>query len=79
MTFGERLKKIRQSVQKSQKQIQIETGIPQTTLSGWENDISEPTASDIIKLATVFNITVTQLLEGDEETDQAATTERQAG
>lgn len=62
MTIGQRLKIFRRKIRKSQKDIEGEVGIPQTTLSGWENDISEPTASDIVKLSTALCVTVTELL-----------------
>ena len=36
----------------------------QTTLSGWESGSYEPTVSDILKLADVFQISVEKLLTG---------------
>jgi len=74
MTFGQRLKYFRKKVRKSQKKIEGETGIPQTTLSGWENDISEPTVSDIVKLATAFDIQPSDLLDGPVPQDETCCT-----
>ncbi|GMB00398.1 helix-turn-helix transcriptional regulator [Pelosinus sp. IPA-1] len=71
MSLGKRIKLFRNQLRKSQKEIESITGIPQTTLSGWENDNSEPAASDIIKLASVLRVTVNDLLyelSGEDET-----------
>ena len=62
MTLGQRIKHFRKAAKKSQKDIYAETDIPQTTLSGWENDICEPGATAIIKMAKAFGVSVIQLL-----------------
>lgn len=64
MTFGKRLRFYRQQKKKpmTQKDLERESGIPQTTISDWENDKSEPTASDIVKLAAALGVTVNELL-----------------
>jgi len=62
MTLGARLRGMRKVAKESQIGLSIKTGIPQTTISDWENDKSEPTASDIVKLATALGVTITELL-----------------
>lgn len=65
MDFGKRIHSLRLKVGKSQKKIESETGIPQRTLSDWENSKTEPCASDIVKLATALEVTVAELFIGD--------------
>lgn len=65
MDFGKRIHSLRLKLGKSQKMIEGETGIPQRTLSDWENSKSEPCVSDIIKLAVAFNVTVAELFAED--------------
>lgn len=62
MTLGERLKHFRIEANKTQKSVELEIGIPQSTLSGWENDIAEPGSSDLIKLASHYRVSVLKLL-----------------
>jgi transcriptional regulator with XRE-family HTH domain len=62
MTLGSRIKFFRNQLRMSQKDIEMKTNIPQTTLSGWENDKYEPTLSDAKKLATALGVTVSDLL-----------------
>lgn len=66
-SLGERLKDYRKQAKKSQKFIEAETGIPQNTLSGWENDKSEPTISDARKLAVALGISLVELIEGKDQ------------
>ena len=63
MTLGTKIRYYRNHQKKSQKDIAVRTGIPQTTLSGWENDKSEPTISDAKKLAIALGVTVNELLD----------------
>ena len=67
MTFGQRIRFYRQRINKSQKIIEAETGIPQTTQSGWENDKTEPTVSDAQKLAAALGVTLAELIEGQDQ------------
>ena len=63
MTFGQRLRQIRQQQNKSQKSIEVVTGIPQTTISGWETGISEPQVTDLKKLAAALGVSAADLLD----------------
>jgi|GEM_PF-1683322 len=71
MTLGQRLKYFRKKARKSQKSIEKEIGIPQATLSGWENDNSEPTVSDIVKLAKAFYLQPYKLLEDPSDENES--------
>lgn len=67
MTLGEKIRLYRREKKLSQKEVEIVTGIPQTTLSGWENDKTEPGISDFIKLAAALKVSMTDLLADQEE------------
>ncbi len=61
--FAQRLRFLRKLTGKSQQQIYRESGIPQTTISCWENAIGEPSVSDLPKLAAALGVKVSDLLE----------------
>lgn len=60
------MKTYRKKSRMTQSDIAEKTGIPQTTISRWENSQGEPTLSDAYKLATALNVTVNDLLEDTE-------------
>ena len=62
MTFGKRIYLLRQKVCKTQKVIEAETGIPQRTLSDWENDKSEPRVSELLIVAKALEVPAIELL-----------------
>ena len=62
MSLPQRLKHFRAEAKKTQKNVEKEIGIPQATLSGWENGLSEPSASDLIKLAKCYRVSELKLL-----------------
>ncbi|MBP2635514.1 MAG: Helix-turn-helix domain [Firmicutes bacterium] len=62
MNFGNKIRDLRLKTSKTQKLIEAETAIPQRTLSDWENNKSEPTLSDAIKLAEAFGVSINQLI-----------------
>lgn len=67
MSFGQRIKSLRQNQQKTQQQIAVKAGIPQTTLSNWELDKTEPTISDARKLAAALGVSLAELIEGKDQ------------
>jgi len=62
VNFGNKIRDLRLKTSKTQKLIEAETAIPQRTLSDWENNKSEPTLSDAIKLAEAFGVSINQLI-----------------
>lgn len=70
LTFSQRLKKYRKKIG-SQKDLSAKSGIPQTTLSNWEIGRSEPTVTEIVKLAFALGVSFEELLT-DREDEQAA-------
>ena len=62
MTFGTRLKELRQLKNISQMQLSIMTGISQSAIAKWELNKTEPTASALITLSKFFDESVDYLL-----------------
>jgi transcriptional regulator with XRE-family HTH domain len=64
MNFGQKLKEVRQTKGFTQQELAIKTGIPQTTISGWENAGYLPNLIDGYKVASALGYTVPDLLKG---------------
>ncbi len=62
MTFGERLKQIRNKQGLSQNALAKKIGIAQYLLSFYENDKSQPTVDRIEWLCTALNVSASELL-----------------
>ena len=62
MTFGTRLKELRQLKNISQMQLSIMTGISQSAIAKWELNKTEPTASALITLSKFFDESVDYFL-----------------
>lgn len=66
-TIGKRIKALREDADMSQKALAQRSGITEATLSRYENDLREPKATALIKLAAELN-TSTDFLLGKTET-----------
>lgn len=66
-TFGDRLAGAREQMGMSRAELAQRLGVETTTLSAWEEDLSEPRANKLQMLAGVLNVSLTWLLtaEGD--------------
>ena len=62
MTFGERLKQIRNKQGMSQNSLAKKIGIRQCVLSWYESDKVQPTIDRIEWLCTALNVSATELL-----------------
>ena len=62
MTIGERLKKLRESYDLSQKEVASILGLSYSGYNCYENDIRIPTIENIIKLAELYNVTTDYIL-----------------
>ena len=58
---------LRKKTGKNQSQLAFEVQVRPNTISNWENKISEPTATDLLKICQIFNISPNQLLITDLE------------
>lgn len=61
-TFGQRFLKLRKSRNLTQEDIAKKLNISAQAVSKWENDISYPDISLLPEIASIFNITVDELL-----------------
>ncbi len=62
MTFGERLKELREEKNISQMELSKATGLSQSAIARWELNKTEPTVSALIILSKYFNESVDYLL-----------------
>ena len=61
MTFGERLKQLREG-KYSQEELASMLNVHSVTISKWENDVQEPRANKIAELANILGTTTAYLL-----------------
>ena len=62
LEFGEILRELRTDRHLTQPQLAQEIGVSKGIISFWETGLSEPTASNIIKVAKYFDVTSDYLL-----------------
>lgn len=70
-TIGERLKRARERKNLKQTQVMKKTGINNKTLSGYENDVSEPDVDTVNKLADIYEVSVDWLYGRGEQNKEA--------
>ena len=66
-TFGDRLAAARDHAGMTQKQLSKRLGVKLSTLSDWEQDVSEPRANRLSMMAGLLNVSITWLLNGEGE------------
>jgi transcriptional regulator with XRE-family HTH domain len=64
-TLGARLRKAREAKGLRQTQVKDRTGIHNKTLSGYENEVSEPDAETLKVLANLYEVSIDWLLGND--------------
>lgn len=62
MTFGQNLKDFRHRKNISQTKLFQKTGLPQTTISDWENDKYLPNIVEAQKIAKALDVRLSKLL-----------------
>lgn len=72
-SFADILKSLREGQNLTQAQLGEEMGLSLHTILRWEKGKAEPSLSDIKKLAGFFNVSVSQLLGEDGETNRPST------
>ena len=63
LSIGDKLKYIRESLEITQKQVSIETGINSKTLSGYENNVSSPDLDTLRSLLIFYGMSADTVLE----------------
>jgi transcriptional regulator with XRE-family HTH domain len=71
MTFGEKVKEARRSLNLSQAELAEKTGISERSLYTYEQLGTIPRKSNIKKIADALNVTVAYLMDGDETDKQS--------
>lgn len=66
-TFGDRVAAAREAAGMTQAQLARRLGIKKATLTGWEQDLSEPRANKLTMMAGVLNVSMSWLLTGEGE------------
>lgn len=72
--FGKNIKELRLERDMSQKMLAEKIGVTQGAVYFWEKEINEPTVGYIIKLATLFGVSVDELLSYEPEKVQTENT-----
>lgn len=65
--FSRNLKKYRKKRRYTQHELANLLFVSRTTVSAWENGVTEPDLSALIALKSILNITYEQLLEENED------------
>jgi len=55
-SFGSRLRELRRDRRLTQTRLAVLTGIPQSTISNWENAVCEPGLREVIGLSAVLGV-----------------------
>ena len=63
MALGENIKNRREELKLSQEYVAEQLGVSRQAVSKWETGQSEPTASNLIQLADVFEMTLSELVD----------------
>lgn len=64
-TFGDRVAGAREAAGMSQAQLARRLGVKKSTLTGWEQDMSEPRANKLSMMAGLLNVSIMWLLTGE--------------
>lgn len=75
MNLGENIKRRREHLKLSQECVAERLGVSRQAVSKWETGLSEPTASNLIQLADVFEISLSELVETQKNNEEQAASE----
>ncbi len=76
MSLGENIRKKREELKLSQEYVAERLGVSRQAVSKWETGKSEPTASNLVELANVFEIGLSELVDPKEYTSKKAIEKR---
>ena len=76
-TIGNRIKMLRKTKKMNQEELSEVLGISTRTMSMMENDESDPSAKQISKLSSFFNVSISYLMTGEEEEKTISETEQE--
>lgn len=67
MTLGEKIKDLRKSTNITQEELAEKIGVSRQAVTKWESDAGMPDVENLKNIATLFNITVDELLDYKKE------------
>jgi len=67
MSLGEKIKSLRQKAGMSQEKLAEAIGVSRQAVTKWESDISSPNTDNLFRLAELFGITPSELLDFESE------------
>ncbi len=74
---GERIKKLRKSKDITQKELASALGISEQAISKWEKNLSNPSTKNLMKIAKIFDVSITYFYQPEET--QSKKLEREGG
>ena len=77
MSLGENIKKRREELKLSQEYVAEQLGVSRQAVSKWETGQSEPTANNLIQLAEVLEISLSELTKPQENIEEQSTSEKE--
>lgn len=77
MTLGENIKKRREELKLSQEYVAEQLDVSRQAVSKWETGQSEPTASNLIQLADVFEMNLSELVDPHKNDNEQSTFEKE--
>lgn len=78
MTFGEKIKKLRNENHLTQKELADQLHVTFQTVSKWENNSNEPDFSTLKELAKIFHCSIEELFNEDDEKEEKENKETKA-
>lgn len=67
MEIGSKLKNVRMASSLTQEKVAEKLQVSRQTISNWENEKSYPDIISVIKMSDLYNISLDELLKGDEK------------
>ena len=76
MALGENIKSRREELKLSQEYIAEQLGVSRQAISKWETGQSEPTASNLIQLAEILELNLSELVDPQKNNEEPSTSEK---
>lgn len=77
MNLGENIRIRREELKLSQEYVAEQLGVSRQAVSKWETGQTEPTANNLIRLAEVFEISLSELVDPKKNDDEQSTSEKE--
>ena len=77
MDLGENIKRRREQMKLSQESVAEQLGVSRQAVSKWETGLAEPTAGNLIRLAEVFEISLSELVDPQNNDEEQSASEKE--